>query len=606
MLKKILMLLFVLIVVTVMGFLGLIYFVDPNSFKNELIKKIEKSTDYTLTINGDLRWHLWPRVSLLTDAVVVQKKGAQEPLMTADNMRLDVAFFPLFSKRLTINHVLVKSAVVSLTENSKWFDHKKQEVTNNPTNSADSQTLIKNSPFWSFDFEKVKFIDGVVVWQQGNDLINFRNIDLYAEKKAHDIHVNLQGNLNRNRHNLTYSIEADVDTKSYPATLSLMFDKFDFDWQPNDSKNKHITGSLLASLAYQLPEKKLIADNVKLTVGEDSLTGRFLIGFNNNTSYALTLFADKLDLSPFISLRVKNKNSKGFSTNQRIQPVFNASSVDNPLRFLRNVDIQLALKVNQFITDGLRFADVKLDLVNQNGITKITALSALLANGQVSLTAESNNNAPQSTLTLQAAVKQLDLSTLLSELSLPNKLSGILNANGNFVIHSLTDHQLFSSMTGNALLSMTAVTFGDINLENIIQTALPMLNKSTINGENIANYTKFDQLSAQTQLKEGMLTFDQLNALSSLLRVNGSGSFNLLDERLDMGLSVFLLKDFGLSNNSQSKTLKDTAIPVQIFGNWDQLQYEIDLDQLWKKTLSDKVEERIEHYLDKLKNKHLK
>jgi AsmA protein len=42
-------------------------------------------------------------------------RGAEEPVIRADNMRLDVALLPLLSHQLQVKQVMLKGAVIQLT-----------------------------------------------------------------------------------------------------------------------------------------------------------------------------------------------------------------------------------------------------------------------------------------------------------------------------------------------------------------------------------------------------------------------------------------------------------------------------------------------------------
>ncbi len=41
-----------------------------------------------------LRWHVWPQLSILSGRMTLTARGAEEPVIRADNMRLDVALLP--------------------------------------------------------------------------------------------------------------------------------------------------------------------------------------------------------------------------------------------------------------------------------------------------------------------------------------------------------------------------------------------------------------------------------------------------------------------------------------------------------------------------------
>ena len=49
-------------------------------------------------LDGPLRWHVWPQLSILSGRMTLTARGAEEPVIRADNMRLDVALLPTCSR----------------------------------------------------------------------------------------------------------------------------------------------------------------------------------------------------------------------------------------------------------------------------------------------------------------------------------------------------------------------------------------------------------------------------------------------------------------------------------------------------------------------------
>ena len=165
MIKKILLTLLILIILAVAGIIALVVFVNPNHFKGFISETVKDKTGYELTIDGDLRWHIWPQISILTDSVKLEDEGAKKPLLTADNMRLDVELFPLFSKQLAVKNVLVKSAIINISDESKGQVAKKSKPTTTVNQNKTEQNQNAKSK-WSFTLNKLEIADSTVVYQQ--------------------------------------------------------------------------------------------------------------------------------------------------------------------------------------------------------------------------------------------------------------------------------------------------------------------------------------------------------------------------------------------------------------------------------------------------------
>lgn len=69
----------IILAVVVAGMSALVLLVDPNDFRGYMVKKVEDKTGYHLKIDGDLRWHVWPQLSILAGQMSLTAPGRQLP-----------------------------------------------------------------------------------------------------------------------------------------------------------------------------------------------------------------------------------------------------------------------------------------------------------------------------------------------------------------------------------------------------------------------------------------------------------------------------------------------------------------------------------------------
>ncbi len=67
-----------------------------------MVQEVAERSGYQLKLDGPLRWHVWPQLSILSGRMALTAPGASEPVVRADNMRLDVALMPLLSHQLQV------------------------------------------------------------------------------------------------------------------------------------------------------------------------------------------------------------------------------------------------------------------------------------------------------------------------------------------------------------------------------------------------------------------------------------------------------------------------------------------------------------------------
>ncbi len=64
--RRFLTTLMILRVVLVAGLSALVLLVNPNDFRDYMVKQVAARSGYQLQLDGPLRWHVWPQLSILS------------------------------------------------------------------------------------------------------------------------------------------------------------------------------------------------------------------------------------------------------------------------------------------------------------------------------------------------------------------------------------------------------------------------------------------------------------------------------------------------------------------------------------------------------------
>lgn len=108
-------------------------------------------------------------------------EGASEPLVRADNMRLDVALWPLLSHQLSVKQVMLKGAVIQLTPQTEAVRGKDAPVAPKDNMLPD----LAEDKGWSFDIARLRVADSVLVFQHEDDeQVTVRDIRLEMEQDS--------------------------------------------------------------------------------------------------------------------------------------------------------------------------------------------------------------------------------------------------------------------------------------------------------------------------------------------------------------------------------------------------------------------------------------
>lgn len=603
MIKKILVILLILILVVVISIASLIVFVDPNNFRGFISNTIKDKTGYELTIEGDLRWHIWPQVSILTDSVKLSDHGAQKPILTADNMRLDVELMPLFSKKLEIKNVFIKSAMINITDESKgdMAKNREQSTSNNSTDQSSTTNNEKSASNWKFAFNKFEVADSTIALQRNDDLINFRNINLTVEQSNDkNISIDLTGNVDKNQQDLYYSINANVEMSQFPQKATIKLNRFDYTYKGVTSSDQLFKGNLNAVINYQKEPMQLSSQNIAFSVNDNHFAGALIAKLESKPYIDLQLNSNKLDVASFSQQKQKSKDNVAV---QQTPPVVSqVTKSSNELDFLNSFNAKAQLNIKQVIADKITLNNLKVDMVNNDGIATIKDIDFDFAKGHVSANGVANGKQKNTLIKLNTKATNIDLNTFFNQIQTAYDLEGSVNANGVLEASTLSSAKVLSSLAGNIDISVNNARLNNLNIQSIIENAAAAYNKDAITPENQKKYTEFHNISTSASISNGNIQLNTVNANSETLDiVNGSGRIGIMAKDLDVNLNIKMLGGWNSKSDTIAKLQKIT-IPLRIYGQFANLRYQLDIAKVLTEVFSDKLQDRLEKLRNKIEN----
>ncbi|MFT7133039.1 MAG: AsmA protein [Cyclobacteriaceae bacterium] len=113
---------------------------NPDFYQDELSSIVKAQTGFDLTINGEIKWRYWPPIAIDVTGVELRPSGAENTLMTLDNVAVDLKLLPLiFGAELAIDGLTIDG----LTVNAK-VDAEGKGNWEVPGNSADADVAAEN------------------------------------------------------------------------------------------------------------------------------------------------------------------------------------------------------------------------------------------------------------------------------------------------------------------------------------------------------------------------------------------------------------------------------------------------------------------------------
>ncbi|MEZ2576056.1 outer membrane assembly protein AsmA [Buttiauxella ferragutiae] len=599
--KRFLTTLMILLVVLIAGLSALVLLVNPNDFRAYMVRQVESRSGYQLNLDGPLRWHVWPQLSILSGRMSLTAPGASQPLLTAENMRLDVALIPLISHQLKVHQVMLKGAVIQLTPQTE--ERRAKDAPVGPSGNSPEPDETRG---WSFDIAKLKVADSVLVFQHtGDEQITVRNINLQMEQnEKKQAHIELSSRINRDQRDMNMSLVADLNAADYPQQLSATISKFNYQLQGADLPANGISGTSSMTARWIEPERRLELSQLQLTANDSDLQGSASVVLEEKPQWVLNLRSNKLNLDALVAANaVTNTQAVQRAQQQPTlpRPIIASGIEDTTYQNLRGFSAQVNLAASSVRWRGLNFTDVQSAMTNQYGLMTVSELTGNLGRGSMSFPGELDvrNNPPQ--LTFHPKVDNIEIGQILTAFDYPIALSGLLSMEGEFNGDKLNADAFRRSWQGDASITLSNSTMQGMNFQQLIQQAVTRSNSDVQAKQNFDNVTTLDTLTAQARLNNGDLELKKMEGKSSMLELTGQGSLDLVKQQCDTRFNVTVLGGWE-GDSKLIEVLKTTPIPLRVYGPWQKLNYSLQVDQVLRKQLQSEAKRRLNDWLDKHKD----
>lgn len=602
--RRLLTTLVILLVVIIAGMTSLVFLINPNDFRQYMVERVEMKSGYQLAINGSLRWHVWPQLSIIAGQTTLTAPGAKAPVVSAENMRLDVKLWPLLSHQLAVKQVLLKNAVVRLTPDSEENQPDAPVAPSTPTPVAPVTPTLEAG--WKFDIDKLSVVDSLLIWQRGNDdVINVRDINMQMEKDSNrQATLQLSSRISRNQRDLAFTMKAELDMQHYPQAFAANISKFSYQLNGADIPVKGVQGNGAMQASYQRDTDTVTLGQLDLTANDNQISGTASATLGDSTNYQLDLTANKLDLDALSGWQPKTDEQTTENAPSVTSAPVIARDVDdqpNGLSSLQNFNARLTLKVADLTYRGMKIQNLALNADNQQGQVKLSTFSGIMGSGKFSLPGDMDVTGKQIQVHLMPDVDKIELGDLLAAYGLPKALTGSFSMKGDVNGKGLSAADFARRWQGEGQLSMDNAHLNGINIQQLIQQAVARSSDKVQGLERYDHYSQIDTLKAEGKLADGTLTLTNLQGQSPMVNAKGNGSIDMADQQVDMNLLIRVTGGWKGDSNLIN-TLKTTDIPLRVYGPWAQMGYQLQVDQVLRRTLEQSARSAIQNWIDKRKD----
>jgi AsmA protein len=239
---------------------------------------------------------------------------------------------------------------------------------------------------------------------------------------------------------------------------------------------------------------------------------------------------------------------------------------------LNAADATLALGVAGITVRKIKVGPSKLKVNLKNGtlVSDLTEMALYEGTGKAKITTTAEKGGAMVSMT--ADLSKFKANPFLRDAMDLDRIEGTANATVNLTTRGRTQREMVSALDGNGKVAFTNGAIKGINIAAMIRNIGAAFMDSA-GGK--AQQTDFSEMGGTFQIRNGILSNNDLALLSPLMRVTGKGTVNLPQRRIDYRLEPKAVAS--LKGQGGKADTSGVAVPVIVKGPWHDITYTPDL-----------------------------
>ncbi|MBN8531666.1 MAG: AsmA family protein [Alphaproteobacteria bacterium] len=581
------------------------FFIPVETYKAELIAQAEAKTGRKIRVDGPVSFRLLPNIALtLRDAGVGNPEWAKGgDLFAAKEIALGVELMPLFDRQVVITDITLKEPVISLIRQggqANWEFPESAAKKEEGGQTAPGKPVIR-----SFSLQKLSVEKGSLSYRDGVSRTDVTDMSLNLSMPALDKQASMNGEIGWGGQK--YSLKALLDTpqavmdgKRFGLDLGVQASGVSVNWkgkaalQPalsGEGALKATVGSLarlgLKSEGVALPEnlslsgdttldaRQLVLKKGTLVLDDQQLSAEAGVRFGEGVPHlTLAAWGKAFSLDPFLekpeNLTQKRAlaNAPARETKWSEEPLFDPAG-------LRKANAEIDLALDTLTYGEYKLSPLKLNAKLSGGVLRLQVPETGVFGGRASLNAvaDAAGNVPSFSVGLKLADMQAE--PLLTALAEFNRITGTLNGGVNADMRGNSQKDLVSSLSGDGRLVFTDGALKGVNLAAMARNVKSAFGAAVERDPNAK--TDFSELSGSFQIRQGVVSNQDLVLRSPFLRLAGAGQVDLPAATVDYRLKPTLVTSMEGQGAQDAEAQKGIMVPIIVRGPFHKLSYTPDL-----------------------------
>ncbi|MGI3092879.1 AsmA family protein [Vibrio diabolicus] len=361
---------------------------------------------------------------------------------------------------------------------------------------------------------------------------------------------------------------------------------------------------MVSDLSFDLTKNQLSFVLEKLTANAIALDGKADVTLGDIPKVRFALHSPNIDLDEFLGLDKQAAEGNKPASGGESAPA--RSEVEPDLSALKTLDVKGEITIDKFKAANAKMEAVKASFTVYRGVFELTSFSSKLYQGTISATAKLDARQSPATYSVKKSIKGVKVQPLLIDVADNDKLEGAGNIDVNVTGKSLTPTGIKKNLSGTVVINFADGAVSGINVAQLIRENYAKFKGQKVEGTNEVKKTDFSAMTATLKLNKGVVSTDNMQAQSPLLRVRGKGTANYINETVNFTISTSVVGSLEGQGGKDIDELKDITIPINVSGKWADPKFKLVFDDVLKQKAQKEIDRGVEKLTDKIKDEKTK
>jgi AsmA protein len=396
--------------------------------------------------------------------------------------------------------------------------------------------------------------------------------------------ITMAGSLSGQRLMSNLALTGAVDIREF--TPRDVLERFDVDVQTADA-SVLTRASAKANLLYNSSQVGL--RDMQLTLDDSTLTGRVALE-GERITYDLTV--DDINVDRYLPPAEEGEAASAEEGS--------LDEVDLPLEVMRTVDARGELKFGKAKFSGLTLTNAAFALTAANGAVRLTP-SAELYGGRFQGDIRLQVEADAARMNVEQTLDDVNLAALGQDLLGSQDITGTGDVRLNLVTQGQNVGQMRRDLDGDVAFNVTNGSIEGIDLWYELRRGRARLSNDPEPARgDAARRTTFSSLSATGVVEDALLTNRDLNGRLDFMTIDGTGTVNLLDDKIDFDLTATMIDGPVLQSDPEMVRYAGDTLPLRVTGTIDAPSVVPDFAAIVRQQVTEEVQERVDERRDEV------